>query len=63
MQAIRSPEMETAERRRRSDAKLVNCRILVIQSRASQTSSRPVNNPLPRKVVAMPNTTPEKIIK
>ena len=63
MQAIRNPDMETVKRRRMLDALSIGRRILVPQDRASQTSSEPLNNPLPRNVVAMPNTTPERRVK
>lgn len=63
MQAIRSPDIEIIIRRRMLDMISIDRRILVPRDRASQTSSRPLSNPLPRKVVAAPNTTPERRIK
>ena len=63
MQAIKSPDMETIRSCRTVDAMLMDRRILVPQARASQISTRPLNSPLPRKVVAMPNTTPERRAK
>ena len=63
MQAIRSPDMEIIKRCRTVEAISEDRRILVLQARASQTSSRPLKIPFPRKVVAMPNTTPERRTK
>ena len=63
MQAIRSPEIERISKRRVLDTRSIDCRILVAQDSTSQTNNSPLSKPLPRKVVAMPNTTPESRIK
>ena len=63
MQAIRSPDIERVSKCRVLDTRSIDCRILVAQDRTSQTNNSPLSNPLPRKVVAMPNTTPERRIK
>ena len=63
MQAIRSPDMETVKRCRALDTVSMDCKIIAPQTSASQTNSSPLSSPLPRNVVAIPNTTPEKRTK